>query len=74
MNQSSVVEVKQVICYATSMLCIGFFHKRSKGESVKHGGGKLSELLCSSLVLPSKGESVKHGGGKTSELLCSKPM
>ena len=32
--------------YATSMLYIGFFHKRSKGESVTHGGGKTSELLC----------------------------
>ena len=46
MNLSSVVEVKQVSCCATSMLCMGFFHKRSKGESVKHGGGKTSELLC----------------------------
>ena len=46
MNQSRMVEVKQVSYYAISMLCIGFFHKRSKGESVKHGGGKTSELLC----------------------------
>ena len=46
MKQSSVVEVKQVSPYATSMLCIGFFHKRSKGESAQHGGGKTSELLC----------------------------
>ena len=49
MNQSRMVEVKQVSCYATSMLCIGFFHKGSKGESVKHGGGKTSELLCNKL-------------------------
>ena len=46
MNQLSMVEVKQVSCYATSMLCIGFFHKRLKGESAQHGGGKTSELLC----------------------------
>ena len=75
-NQSSVVEVKQVSCYATSMLCIGFFHKRSKGESLKHGGGKTSELLCNKhgmyRVLSQwvKGESIKHGGGKTFDLEC----
>ena len=51
-----------------------------KGESVKCGGGKTSELLCikhtmyRALSQGVKGESVKCGGGKTSELLCNKPI
>ena len=45
-NQSSMMEVKQVSCYATSMLYIELFHKGSKGESVKSGGGKTTDLTC----------------------------
>ena len=31
------------------LIILEFFHNRSKGESVKHGGGKISELLCNEL-------------------------